>query len=87
MIHTMGRWLFVLGLLVLGWQIYQFLKFGSWTNVQIVDTLVWMGIKPISNWAAEPGDWRGIHAVLGWIPTSFALIVVGFFLLVHPGKQ
>ncbi len=72
-----GGWVIVLGLIVFGFQIYEYLRTGSWLSVSVISTLAWCGIAPIANWAAVPNDWIGLHRILSMIPTSLALIVVG----------
>lgn len=79
-LQKLGIWMMGLGCAVLSYQIYLFLKTNAWTSLTITSTLIWVGIAPISSWAAWPSDWLGLHRILSGIPTSLALITAGGIL-------
>ena len=65
------------GLGVLGWQAYEYLRFGIWMPVSIITALEWMEIQ----WAYFPTDWAGLHKLLKIIPLSAALIASAWIVI------
>jgi len=64
---------------ILSWQIYKYLRIGSWPSLSVVDALTWCNVK----WATTPADWLGLHQSLEWMPLSLFLpLVMGLFLLI-----
>lgn len=57
---------------MVGWQVYGFLRNGTWISMSMLEPFKWLNVK----WAYAPTDWVGLHSVLGWIPLS-----VGAFLV------
>jgi len=58
---------------ILGWQLYHFLRFYTWTSVSVIDGLIWCGV----NWASNPKDWMRLYHVFDWTPLALAIPVVG----------
>jgi hypothetical protein len=63
---------------VLGWQVYEFLRFNFWTPVSVITALEWMKV----GWAINPNDWIGLYNILIKTPLSLIMFVLGFFVLV-----
>lgn len=60
------------GLAVFLYQIYLYLKNGSWTSISLVDTALL--IAPNNSWLSYPADWAGVHHVLSGVSLSGFLI-------------
>lgn len=58
---------------VVAWQLYTFLRFGSWPPFSVITVLQWCDV----GWASFPRDWLGIHRVLLAFPLSLAFVVLG----------
>lgn len=64
---------------IFSWQIYKYLRVGSWPSLSVVDALKWCNVQ----WATTPVDWVGLHRSLEWMPLSlFIPLVIGLFFLV-----
>lgn len=67
----------VIGLvLVLGWQVIQFLQLGEWTSVSIVTGLNMLD----SEWAESPEQWIGLHGILDFVNLGVGLFLAGLAL-------
>ncbi len=67
----------LLGLLGVSiFQVYQYLRHGSWMALSLLDIVERGGI----GWASRPTDWFGLHQFLDWMPLSAALFVVGIVI-------
>ncbi len=79
-----GVFLCLAGILILGWQLYVFLKFGTWLAKPLLG-LVLDVVDSDTSWLVHPQSYAGAQmvliAVLGWIPVSFFLIVAGLSLV------
>ncbi len=64
---------FLMGFLVLIWQIYSYLRIDVWSSVSPVDVLRWAGVS----WAVFPTDWLGLYRVMDWMPLSLFVPAVG----------
>lgn len=63
------------GLALLGWQAFQFLKYGAWPPISATAGLYYVtGIE----WFASPSSWYGIHAVLEALNAGAALLITAF---------
>jgi hypothetical protein len=51
------------------WQLFMFLKSGSWHGVGALD---FYRLFHNTAWAYEPHDWIGLHKVLNWINGGLA---------------
>lgn len=65
------------GLGVVGWQVYEYLRYNSWDSISIITALQWMKIQ----WAFNPTDWIGLYNILGMVPLSLTMIVVGWMVV------
>ena len=64
---------------LLGWQVYEYLRYNIWPSVSVITALGWMNIR----WAFNPTDWLGLYNILIKIPLSlmmFVMFVFGFFV-------
>jgi hypothetical protein len=61
---------------VLAWQVYIYLRTGSWPGLSAIDLLRWLGIA----WADMPTDWIGVHRLLEETPLSLSIFLGGFAL-------
>lgn len=76
--EIVGSALMLCGLCVLGWQIYDYLRFNFWTPISIITALEWMKV----GWAMYPNDWVGLHNILLKTPLSITMGVLGFIVIV-----
>jgi hypothetical protein len=72
-----GLGLLCLGLLVLGWRVYRYLRTGVWFPESLIDSLAWLG----NDWAVVPDDWYGVWYILDWLSTAPLAIGGGVGLL------
>jgi hypothetical protein len=85
-------------LVLIGTQIYRWLRDGEWVPIRISDglhhELIWCCVREgdsgrlaaLAQWLDAPTTWLGLHRVLEVIPASlslFALSVLGNFLLIY----
>ncbi len=79
-----GSYLFYICLLIIAligggiviYQIYNYLKTGTWLRISIINAFVLFENK----WAINPNDWGGLWAVLNKTPLSISLISFSFGL-------
>ena len=64
------------GLVVVGWQIFQYMKDGIWNSVSIITAMQYFG----NEWSFNPVEWTGLWNTLEFIPLSITLIVFGILL-------
>lgn len=67
------------GLCVFGYQVFLYLKNGSWTSISLVDTALL--VAPNNSWLNYPMDWVGMHKILSSIPLSGPLIFIPIGIL------
>lgn len=65
------------GVGVIGWQVYEYLRYSIWNPVSVVAALQWMKIQ----WASNPTDWIGLFNILTMIPLSLASIALGWIVV------
>ncbi len=79
-----GVFLCLAGVLILGWQVYVFVKFGTWLSKPLLG-LVLDFVDLNTSWLVHPQSYAAAQAVLtgvlGLIPVSVFLIVAGFSLV------
>ena len=66
------------GYAILGWQIYEYLRFDTWPAVSVLTALKLMGIS----WATNPMDWAGLHRILNAISLPLMMILFGWIILI-----
>ena len=71
-----GGLIFLSGLAVIGWQIFNYMKDGIWNSVSIITAMQYFGNK----WSLNPVEWTGLWNTLEFIPLSITLIVFGILL-------
>lgn len=65
------------GVGVVGWQVYEYLRYNIWSSVSVITALQWMKIQ----WALNPTDWIGLYNILRMIPLSLTMIVIGWMVV------
>lgn len=79
-----GVFLCLAGILILGWQVYVFVKFGTWLSKPLLG-LVLDFVDLNTSWLVHPQSYAAAHVVLtgvlGFIPVSVFLIVAGLSLI------
>ncbi len=71
--------LFITGPAILIWQMYKYLRFGSWSALSVIDAIKWCNVQ----WAASPRDWIGLHQILEWMPLSvLPILLVGLVWMI-----
>jgi hypothetical protein len=68
----------VSGFCLLGWQVYEYLRYNYWPPVSVITALEWMKIS----WALNPSDWIGIYNILSKTALSLAMFVIGFLVMI-----
>jgi hypothetical protein len=63
--------------LILAWQVLQYLRYGSWPSLSVIDALQWFNV----HWANAPTGWWGLYRVLDWIPMSLFFPLATFALV------
>lgn len=66
------------GLCVVGWQVYEYMRYNIWNPISVVTALEWMNIK----WALNPTDWVGLFNILKIIPLSLTLIAMSWIVAI-----
>ena len=65
----------LVGLGVLGWQVYHWLDTAMWTSRSVLDLLGWANVQ--SEWVQNPTRWIGLWRLFDWLPLSATAIVFG----------
>ena len=65
----------LVGLCILGWQVYQYLYAGNWVGVSLLDFVYWAHVQ--REWIEAPMSWLGLWKILNWIPLSLLALVYG----------
>jgi hypothetical protein len=77
------------GILILGWQVYVFVKFGTWLSKPLLG-LVLDFVDADTSWLTHPRSYAAAHVfltgLLGLIPISAFLIVAGLSLVIAAHK-
>ena len=72
-------------ILILGYQIYAWLKSGTWFSLNLFLAVPYLP-KSISDWILYPDSWIGVHKVVVYVleetPISFAVFLLGFSLVI-----
>lgn len=79
-----GVFLCLAGVLIVGWQVYVFVKFGTWLSKPLLG-LVLDFVDLNTSWLVHPQSYAAVQVVLtgvlGLIPVSVFLIVAGLSLI------
>ena len=79
-----GVFMCLAGILILGWQVYVFLKFGTWLSKPLLG-LVLEVVDSNASWLVKPQSYPAVHVVLtsilSFIPLSMFLIAAGLTLI------
>lgn len=73
---TLGVAMLVAGVAVFGFQIYWYLKNGSWMPLSLIDVASKLDVA----WAQSPNDWVGIWEILNYVPTAAFLFATGVYI-------
>jgi hypothetical protein len=65
------------GLGIVGWQVYEYLRYNTWNSASVITALQWMKI----HWAMNPTDWIGLHNILSMTPLSLTMIAIGWMVV------
>lgn len=76
-ILAVGLWLGGVG--TLGYQVYLWLKLGTWLPLNALVLLQLVGDSLLQAWAIDPSSWLGVHAILSWLPLSATLVLFASF--------
>lgn len=71
--------LFFGGVAVLGWQVYEYLRYSIWAPISIITFFEWAGVP----WATYPTDWIGLHGILKLLPLSLTLAVSSVLVVMY----
>jgi hypothetical protein len=71
--------LFFSGVAVLGWQVYEYLRYSIWTAISVVTFFEWAGVP----WASYPTDWIGLHSILKFVPLSLTLMASSVLVVMY----
>ncbi|EKO3929548.1 hypothetical protein GAW91_000130 [Vibrio fluvialis] len=74
--------LLFIGIGIALYQVYEYFRYGDWVVISVLDFLISVGIS----WADHPKDWIGAWVVLGKIPLSLALLILGGMMVVSNDK-
>ena len=61
---------------ILGWQLYQYLRYDEWIGVSVITGLQALGME----WALYPDDWLGLYELLDMIHLGFGLLICSFLV-------
>lgn len=67
------------GLIVVGYQVLNWLQSGKWTPLSVLSVLRRTHIN--DQWAALPTSWVGVWRILSWTPVSLLLTACGLLFL------
>jgi hypothetical protein len=84
-----GVFLCLAGILILGWQVYAWVKFGTWLPKPLLG-LVLDVVEPETSWLVHPQSFAAVQpwvtGVLGLVPVSAFLIVTGLVVVTAAHK-
>ena len=75
-IEIIGLAVMLFGACVVGWQVYEYLRYNIWTPVSVINVLQWMEM----GWAINPRDWLGLYNILIKIPLSLTMMWIGWLI-------
>ena len=85
-LRTIGILLFILGVGIIGIQIFIYLKDGTWIQVSLL-ILAAFGPEAFTDWLGDPSSWIGLHSIifsaLKITPVSLLLIVSGYITFIY----
>ena len=76
--ELVGLALMIGSVCLLGWQVYEYLRYNIWTSVSVITALGWINF----GWALNPTDWLGLYNILIKTPLSLMMFVIGIFVFV-----
>jgi hypothetical protein len=81
----------ITGVGTLSYQIYSWLRYGSWIEVSVRTALAQFHLMPsaLRHWAgiSTTDQWTGVHILLGWLPLSVVGLVSAFLLALWADQQ
>lgn len=68
---------FLACLAILGWQCLTYLKVGAWPSLSALDVAIRLVPESSSDWLLAPDKWIGVHNIMGALPASVTVWLVG----------
>lgn len=89
-INGLGIVFVLAGPLIVGWQIYIYLKHGEWVELPLL-FLAAFGPEKFVSWLSNPSSWFGLHKLVFWIlkffPVSLFSLLLGYAMMVYEPKK
>jgi hypothetical protein len=73
-----GLGLVAVALGLLGWQGYEYMRYGISYSISTAALMANVGLPELSNWIAAPKDWFGLHKLLSSVPAWISSLILGF---------
>jgi hypothetical protein len=70
---------------VVVYQVYLYLKHGTWVSLSVLDALLYLLRKNPPPWLLYPDDWVGVHKLLDKTPLALCLVILGIVWIVIVG--
>ena len=90
LLRGIGIFLFMLGVGIIGFQVFIYLKDGTWFQVPFL-ILATLGPETFIDWLREPNSWHGLHSIilatLEITPISLLLIISGHLIVIYNGVE
>lgn len=78
-VPLLGAVFVLVGLGILGFQAYSFLRYGAWIPMSVID----VGKLILDEqWLYVPREWTGLHWLLDKIPVSIVALLFGYGIVV-----
>lgn len=75
-----GLGLVALAVGLLGWQGYEYMRYGLTYSISTAALLTNIGLPELTNWIAAPNDWIGLHKLLSGIPAWISSLILGLVI-------
>jgi hypothetical protein len=85
-----GALIILSGFLMIGWQIFTFLKLGEWVKLSLL-VLAAFGPEKLAAWLVSPSSWFGLHkliyGLLEFFPLSLFVMLVGVAVIAYGSNK
>lgn len=85
-VSGLGVLVVLAGFVIVGWQIFTYLKHGEWVELPLL-ILAALGPEKFVSWLANPSSWLGLHKLLygflKFFPVSLFTVLVGAAMVVY----
>ena len=89
-VSGLGVLVVLAGFLIVGWQIFVYLKHGEWVELPLL-VLAALGPEKFAFWLANPSSWLGLHkliyGLLKFFPVSLFAVLVGAAMTAYGAKK